>query len=170
METFYIIFAITLVYISCLIGLIGTFLPILPGPTITFFAILVFSFLIPEVEIPNSTLWICGGLAVLAQILDIILTWFGAKKFGATWRGALGAFLGTIIGLFIAPQFIWIFLAPLVFAFLFEYLGGATFKNASKAGFGAFLGAFIASIIKFAMIVYMILAFTHYLVNYFDKL
>lgn len=95
------------------------------------------------------------------------MSWLGAKKFGATWRGGLGAFIGVFVGIFLPPPIFWIFVAPLAGAFLGEWLGGANLRESGKAGLGAFVGALVASMIKFLIVVYMAAAFTVEVFNLF---
>ncbi len=150
------------VYLMMFIGALGSFLPIIPGPIIAFLALLLYKFAIPESPMGWTFIGICFAITCLAQIVDFVLSWVGAKKFGATWRGCLGAFIGVFVGILIPPQIIWIFIAPLIGAFIGEYLGGADFRSASKAGIGAFIGSILASVFKFACVVAMALGFYIY--------
>ena len=83
METAYIATGEILVYIACLLAAIGAFLPVLPGPLLSFAAILVFKLVFPESGVGWLNVWICGFLAAFAQLADIFMSWLGAKKFGA---------------------------------------------------------------------------------------
>ena len=159
-QQIYIISATLVVYILFFVGALGSFLPILPGPLLAGVGLLAFKVLVPAASI---SWWLVGvgvAFAVIAQFLDLVTTWIGAKKFGATWRGALGAFVGVFVGIFLPPTLIWIFIAPLVFAFLFEWFGGATVRASAKAGVGAFVGAMAASVLKFLMVVFLAVWFT----------
>ena len=148
------------VYLGFLISAIGAFIPVIPGPTFGFLVLLLFKLCVPEAQMSWWTVSFMALLAILAQLMDIVLSWVGAKKFGSTWRGALGAVLGAIVGVFIPPPIIWIFIAPLVLAAAFEYLGGADIRASSLAGIGAFLGTLAASIFKFFVVVIMAIVFT----------
>ena len=86
METAYIAIGEILVYVACILAAIGAFLPVLPGPLLSFAAILVFKLVFPESGVGWLNVWICGFLAAFAQLADIFMSWLGAKKFGATWR------------------------------------------------------------------------------------
>src|SRR6185503_3626833 len=95
--------------------------------------------------------WILGVLVllmVLAVSLDYIATVCGAKKLGATWKGATGAIVGGLVGLFFSLP--GILLGPFVGAWLFEMLGGRGWKASSKAGVGATLGLFLGALGKLA--------------------
>lgn len=136
------------------IGLAGAILPVLPGVFIMFFGVLGAKLCMPDV-FSWTAVWVGLAITFGAQLSDFLLTYLGAKRFGATWRGALGAFLGVIFGMFMPSQIFWIFVMPFFGAFLFEALGGADLKGAAKAGTGAFLGGVLAAFIKMAAVVAM---------------
>lgn len=119
-----------------------------------FLAILVYKLCLPE-EISWGCVIFALVMTAIAQILDFVMSFWGAKKFGATWRGCAGAFVGVFVGMFIPPQLLWIFIAPLVFAFAFELIGGVGVEAAGKAGIGAFIGSLLASVVKFMLVVAM---------------
>ena len=158
-ENIYIVCGALSVYVLMLVGALGAFIPVVPGPLIAGLSLLGLKLIFPM----TISWWLVGAgifVAVFSQVVDIIATWLGAKKFGATWRGTLGAFLGVFVGMFIPPQIIWIFVAPFILAFLFEWLGGAEVRKATNAGIGAFLGCVFASVLKFLMVVFLALWFS----------
>ena len=84
------------VYIMLAVGAVGSFIPVVPGPLLAGLAVLCFKIFVPSAEI---SWWLAGAavaVAVFAQLVDIFASWIGAKKFGATWRGVFGAFVGEI--------------------------------------------------------------------------
>jgi hypothetical protein len=96
-------------------------------------------------------------LTGLSLLLDFVASVLGAKKFGATWRGMVGALIGGVIGLFFnLPGII---LGPFLGAMLFEMIGGKEFKVAAKAGAGAVIGLLLGVIGKFSICVMMIALF-----------
>ncbi len=136
-----------------IIAAVGSFLPLLPGPMLAFAGVLVYKLLFPQSLEGWSLIWFSGAAALVSQIADYAFTYFGSKKMGATWKGALGAIIGAIAGIFIPPMILWIFLAPLIFALLFELLGGRPLGEAAKAGLGAFLGTGLSAVFRFAVVV-----------------
>lgn len=148
------------VYILLIVGAVGSFIPVVPGPLLAGVGIFCVKVFAPDFPVSWGLAVASLVVAVLAQLVDFVATWLGAKKFGATWRGVLGAFVGVIAGMFIPPPLFWIFVAPLVFALLFEWMGGASLKNATRAGVGAFIGSTLSSVLKFVMMVLLAAWFT----------
>ena len=92
-------------------------------------------------------------LTVLSLVMDYLATVYGVKKMGATWRGAVGAVVGGLIGLFFhLPGII---LGPFIGAFLFEKLAGRNWKEAGRAGIGAMIGLLAGALGKLACCVTM---------------
>src|SRR5215469_15297825 len=71
----------------------------------------------------SGLMLICLALLTAGSVLlDFFASSYGAKKFGSTWRGVLGAFLGGLIGIFFnLPGII---IGPFLGAMVFELLGG----------------------------------------------
>ena len=130
------------------IGTITTILPALPGTPVLVLVALGHKLYFGD---KGAAWWVIGVLVLLMIIavsLDYVATVCGAKKLGATWRGAVGAVLGGIVGLFFnIPG---ILLGPFIGAGLFEMLGGRGWKASSKAGLGATIGLFAGALGKLA--------------------
>ncbi len=141
-----------------IISMVGCIVPILPGPTFAAVAVLLFKLCLPECIGWGAVIWICIA-AIVSQLADIVFTWFGAKRFGATWRGALGAVVGTIVGLFVPPQIIWVFVMPFLFAMFFEFVAGAEIRDSMRAGFGAFVGGLLALFVKISAVAFIVVVF-----------
>lgn len=153
------VFVVATVFFALFVGALGCFLPVLPGVIIAGFAVLFAKLALPELPVSWAFVWASLIMSVLVQIADFLLTYYGAKKFGATKWGAIGAFVGVFVGIFIPPPLLWIFLAPFLFAFAFEYIGGASARVSLKAGFGSFVGVIFASVVKFVLVVFIAFGF-----------
>lgn len=140
-----------------LLGLIGSILPALPGTPLVFLAAVGHRLYFGEASASNLVLGVLGGLMVISLIFDYVATALGAKKFGATWRGAVGAVIGGLIGLFFAIP--GIILGPFLGAMIFEMLGDKEFKHAARAGLGATIGLLLGVLGKFSIAVVMIILF-----------
>lgn len=132
------------------IGLIGTVLPIVPGTTIILGAAILHRVMVgPEKGIGWFPL---GGLVLLALIsyaLDFASGYFGAKYFGASRWGVIGAVIGGIAGLF--TGFVTLLVLPIVGAIAGELIAGKRLIKAGKAGWGTLLGNLAGIIGKLAI-------------------
>jgi uncharacterized protein YqgC (DUF456 family) len=136
-----------------LLGLIGSILPGLPGTPLVLLAAIGHRLYFGPASASNLVLGVLTGLTVISLLLDFAATALGAKKFGATWRGAVGAVVGGLFGLLLV--FPGIILGPFIGALLFELLGGKELKAAASAGAGATLGLLLGIIGKVALTVVM---------------
>ena len=143
------IFLIIIAAFLMVLGIIGSFLPVLPGPITSWVGLLVL-YLMPEIEVGLPTLIMTLIIAVLIWILDYIIPALGTKKFGGTKAGMIGTSVGLIIGLF-TPIPGGIIIGPFVGAFVGELVNKADSKTALKAAFGSFLGFLTSAFIKFVV-------------------
>jgi hypothetical protein len=145
---------LSLALIVMLVGLIGSVAPGLPGTPLVLAAAIGHRLCFGQASASNTVLAVLVFLALLSLGLDFAATALGAKKLGATWRGAVGAVVGGVVGLFFSlPGLI---LGPFLGATLFEMLGDKEFKKAVRAGAGATLGLLLGVVGKFSLCVVMI--------------
>ncbi|MBC2601750.1 DUF456 domain-containing protein [Puniceicoccus vermicola] len=156
--------ATTLLFFAA--GVILTILPVFPGPVLVFAGVAIFHFWLPEDSPGTTFLLISLGLTLLTLILDFILSIVGARRYGATWKGSIGALIGGIVGIFLPPPLFWIFFGPVVGAIIGEILGGRGFKDAGRAGWGTFLGAMVALATKLAVCFFIIVGFAFLLIRH----
>ncbi len=144
------IFLTLLGFILVLLGIIGAFLPILPGPLTGWFGLLLLH-LTKAVPTDWVFLSVTLGFAILIWILDYIIPAMGTKKFGGTKYGVYGTTIGLIVGL-LSPVPFGILIGAFFGALIGELIYDSKDTNrALKASFGAFLG-FLASVtIKFSI-------------------
>ena len=140
-----------------LVGLVGSVVPGLPGSPLVLLIAILHRLYFGSQSANNAVLLTLVLLTGVSLVLDFVATMLGAKRFGATWRGAIGALLGGLVGLFFALP--GIILGPFLGATLFEMLGDKEFKHAMKAGVGAVLGLLLGVFGKFSLCVIMILLF-----------
>ena len=135
MELFWWLFTIVLFAV----GLIGTVLPILPGTTIILAAAIIHRLMLgAEKSIGWRAIAILVLLTLATYALDFLSGYFGAKYFGATKWGTLGAIIGMLIGLFFG--IIGLFVGPVVGAITGEFIAGKKMIDAGRAGWGSLLG------------------------------
>lgn len=151
------IIGLSLTLFVMFIGLIGNLIPVIPGTPLVLIAAIGHRLYFGETSANNTVLVALVALTLVSLLFDMAASALGAKKFGATWRGAAGAVIGGIIGLFFnLPGII---LGPFVGATVFEMLGDKEFKKAAKAGAGAVVGLLLGVVGKFVICVIMITLF-----------
>lgn len=151
------IVGISITLIVMLVGLVGSVIPVLPGTPVVLIAAIGHRLYFGEASVNNFFLVLLVLLTLLSLLLDFVASVLGAKKFGATWRGMVGAIIGGIVGLFFALP--GIILGPFLGAMILEMTGGKEFKIAAKAGAGAVIGLLLGVIGKFSICVMMIALF-----------
>lgn len=140
------------------LGVVGSILPGLPSTPLVFIGALGHKLYFGPAG-PDWWVVVAIGIFMVTSLaVDYVASVYGAKKLGATWRGAVGAIAGGLIGLFFSIP--GILLGPFIGATAFEMAGGRAWKEASKAGVGATLGLLAGAIGKLACCVAMIFLFT----------
>ncbi len=144
------IFLLLLGFVFVCLGIIGSFLPVLPGPLTSWVGLLLLHFT-DVIPMDWTFLGITLGLAILIWILDYFIPAMGTKRFGGTKYGVYGTTIGLIIGL----------LSPIPFGMLLGAFFGALIgelmydskdtNRALKASFGAFFGFLASATIKFSI-------------------
>lgn len=131
-----------------LLGLIGCFVPILPGPLLGYASLWVMW--LYGVSPGERRLWIGGGIVVVAVVVDYLLPSYFAQKFKCSRMGVFGCFVGTIVGLFFFP---WgILVGPVLGTMLGELLVGKSLGAATRGGVGAFCGFVSCLLLKLAAV------------------
>ena len=124
------------------IGMLGTFLPVLPGLLLSICGLLIFKFG-TENEMPMMYVWVFALLTILSTVLNYVIPAKTNKKYGGTRYGSIGSFIGTTLGLFFIP-------IPLGFliGMLLGVLVGELVHDISdrKKAFNSMKGAFIGFI------------------------
>ena len=149
MNTTLIIVAIAL----AVIGLAGSIIPGLPGPPLSWAALLVLDFT-TAAEYSLSFLVITAVVAAVITILDYIIPSMSTKKHGGSKAGVWGCNIGlvvSIIGLPFGPQgLLGVVVWPFVGALVGELINGKASREALKAAWGAFLGFLAGTGLKLA--------------------
>lgn len=133
-------------------------IPGFPGPPIVLAAATVHRLCFGQHGVSGLMLICLALLAAGSVVLDYVASSYGAKRFGATWRGVLGAFLGGVVGIFFSLP--GIIVGPFLGALALELLGGYKIDKASRAGLGATLGMFAGVVGKCVICAVMIGLFT----------
>ena len=130
-----------------IVGIIGSLLPALPGPPISWVGILLLYFC-PGMETNYWLLGITLAIAIVIGILDYVIPAQGTKYFGGSKYGIWGTNIGLVIGFFIPIPFGFI-----IGAFLGAFIGELIYnskdqKRAFNAAVGSFLGFIAGTFMK----------------------
>ena len=138
-----------------LIGLVGTFLPVLPGQVLIIVAAVAHWWIKGEQShLGWWTLVVLTVVFLFSMLLDYVSGAVGSKYFGGSKWGVAGAITGGLVGLFFAP---WGFvLGPLGGAFAFEYFfAKKQVTEATRSGVGSAVGTVMGLTIKIVLALVM---------------
>lgn len=85
-------------YALVLLGLIGTVVPVVPGPFIIWLGALTWAWADGFQRIGWPALILMGVMALAAWGMDFMLTTVSSRKAGASWKSIGGAIVGGFIG------------------------------------------------------------------------
>ena len=139
-----------------LVGLVGCIVPVLPGHLIILIAAIVHRIMF---GVESGIVWwsflILAVLMAVSQAIEMISGAAGTKWFGGTKWGALGAFVGALVGMFFFP--VGLLAGPLVGAFGFEMaFANKEAKPAMVSGVGSLAGTLVGMVVKLIIGVMMI--------------
>lgn len=134
--------------ILTLLGFLGCILPVLPGPPLSFVALLILA-VTTNFAAPLTAKFIFIMLIVTIAVtaMDYIVPVVGAKKYGASKWGLWGSILGMILGIIFFPPLGFI-IGAFFGAVMAEMIAGKSTGEAIKAGMGVFVGALLGTILK----------------------
>ena len=141
MET-YLIWSLT--FLLTLIGLAGVVIPLLPGTTLIFVAMIVHKLLLPG-DVSWMVIGWIAGFWLLSVIVDFGGVLLGTRLFGGGKWGMVGAGGGALIGMFFS--FPMLLLGTVLGAVAAEKLIAEKSNRASRlAGAGAAVGVHISKV------------------------
>jgi uncharacterized protein YqgC (DUF456 family) len=135
--------------IFILLGLIGSVLPILPGPPLSFFGLFLLA-LVHQFSPPlTSTLLIVMAiLTIVVTGVDYVIPLMGAKRYGTSKWGIWGSVAGMMVGTFFSP--FGMLLGAFVGAVVIEWLVQKEKGKSLKAGWGVLIGTLTGMALKLA--------------------
>ena len=146
-------------YIGMTIGLVGTVVPILPGPILIWLSALVWAWADGFERVGWPTLVVMGLLALAAMTSNLLLSVMGARQGGASWRGLIVASLGAIAG-FLIFNFIGGLVGAVLGLWGWEaYKRGGDWRNSWRASRGIILGYLLSAVLQFTLAVLMLALF-----------
>jgi uncharacterized protein YqgC (DUF456 family) len=141
----------TVVLLIMGVGLLGSILPVIPGPPLILAAALVFGFFTDFRELTWPVIVALAGITIFTQVVDWLATVYGARRQKASRWGILGGVLGGIVGVIVGnlPGLI---VGIFVVSFAAEWaLGGREVRGALKVGLASLLGFLGGTLVKVLM-------------------
>ena len=140
MELIWIILGAALI----IVGLIGAFLPVMPGLPFSYVGLLILQLVHAPFTTTFMIVW--AAIVIALMFLDNAIPAWGTKKFGGSQLGITGSIIGMIVGLFFPP--LGFIFGPLIGAFIGEIIAGNKTDKAFKSALGAFIGFMAATGLK----------------------
>lgn len=145
-----------LVFALIITGLVGCFLPVLPGPPLALSGYLLLLFTPSEGGVTWWSITLLTLMTAFTVIADIVVPALGVKVFGGTKWGNWGCVIGSIVGLFFAP---WgVVLGPFIGAFLLEFITSRQVKASLLSATGSFVGFIVGAGLKVVVTMFIFLA------------
>ena len=170
MDYFLLVIAIFIL----LLGILGCLVPVLPGPPLSFVAVLIIHFT-RFADFSGRALIFMGMLALVVQLLDYIVPVWGTKRFGGSKYGTWGSIIGLVAGIIVLPALgivlgpfglIGILGGPFVGALIGEWIAGKDNHSAMRAAFGSFIGFLAGTFMKLVSSILISFYFIRELIQY----
>jgi len=144
-----------IISILLFVGIIGCFIPAIPGPPISYGGLLVFHFFSSH-SIEENTLWFMAFVVIAVTVFDLWVQIYAVKKFGGTKKAVNGSIMGLIIGIFFLPPF-GIIIGPFLGAFIGARMEeNSDVNKAIKIALGALAGFLAGTMLKLSVSLYII--------------
>lgn len=155
-----------LAYLLMFVGLIGSVLPLVPGPLLIWLGALLWAANDGFQSVGWPTLLFLGILTVIAWSSDLVLTSVFSRRMGASWKAVLGAIVGGLAGGLLLGGWI-----PIVGTLLATILGAIAgmvaveamdkrdLRVALRATQGYMVGVLASSLLEATLAIVMILIF-----------
>lgn len=159
------IFLVVLGLICVVVGVLGSFLPVLPGLPISWVGLLLVHLTsVVPMNFTYLSIWLVVAIVVL--FLDYFIPALGTKKYGGSKYGVWGTTLGLLVGMFFPPfGFI---LGPFIGAYLGEMYYKNDSKIAAKAAWGSFIGFLTSTFMKFVVSLVYVGLYVSKVLEYWD--
>lgn len=140
---------LALAAILMLVGVLGSFLPMLPGIPLSWGGLLVLH-LTSAIPFNYTFLGITLLITIIIFALQYAIPAIGTRYLGGSKQGMWGATIGLFAGIFIPVPFA-ILLTPFVGAYIGEILNKADSRTALKAASGSFIGLLASTFMEFVV-------------------
>lgn len=145
--------------IFMILGMLGSFLPLLPGIPLSWVGLLLLHFT-ESIPMNYTFLSITFFIALLIFVLQYAIPALGTRYLGGSRTGMIGATIGLVAGIFIPIPFA-ILIAPFAGAYIGEVLNKSNSRNALKAASGSFIGLIASTFMEFIVTAIFFLLFVY---------
>ena len=160
---------IAICIVLLILGLLGCFVPIIPGPPLSFIALLVLT-AFTDYKSSDEFLWQWAAIVVGVTVVDFWLQIYGVKKFGGTKKAINGTMIGLFLGI-IAPIPLGFIVGPFLGAFVGAYIDEKDdLIKVLKIASGALVGFIGGLVLKLIVCFYLIREFYLTIQSYFESL
>lgn len=125
-----------------IVGILGTFLPVLPGLLLSLCGLLIYKFG-TDTELSMVYIGIFVVLTLVSIVLNYVIPAKTTRKYGGTRWGSIGSVVGTIAGMFFIPVPFGFLIGMFAGVFIGELLHDASDKkkawNSTKGAFVGFI-------------------------------
>jgi uncharacterized protein len=143
-----------------LAGLVGSIVPWMPGPLFILAGAVVWAVATDFQTLGWGRLAVLAALAVLSFLLDFLAGAIGARRYGASRWGVVGALLGAVVGLFLGP--LGLIAGCVVGAVVGELARGADLAGGVRSGLGALVGLLAGLLADLVLAITMIGLFLYW--------
>jgi len=153
--------------ILCILAIIGSLLPVLPGPLLAYIAFILLQ-LTSGHPFWRTFFLVRAVIIIFLTVLDYIIPSRWTKKFWWTKRGVRGSNIWLVVAVIILPIFwivlgpfglLWLIGGPFVWAYLGEKYAGKYHEHALRSARWSFIGFITGSILKLVISVIMCIYF-----------
>ena len=159
---------LVLAFILVISGILGSFLPVLPGVPLSWLGLLLLHFT-SAIPMNYTFLGITLVVTIIIFVLQYTIPAYGTRKFGGSKSGMWGATIGLVVGIFL-PIPGGILIGTFAGAFIGELINKSTSKVALKAAFGSFIGFLASTFMEFFVAFCFLLLFCYKLWEFRDTI
>jgi uncharacterized protein YqgC (DUF456 family) len=141
-----------------LVGVVGSILPLIPGPPIVWLGAFYYAWRTNFDEVGIAMLVLLAVLGIIGGTADWWLGYLGATKGGASGWATLASFVGGIVG-FIVLNVPGMLLGSVGAIVLVEWLRHRDWRRVLRAGSGYLVGWLLATVVEIGVCAMMIALF-----------
>jgi uncharacterized protein len=135
-------------------GLVGSVVPWMPGPPFVLAGAVVWALATDFDTLGWGRLAILAALTALSVVLEFVTTAVGARRYGASRWGMLGAIVGALVGVFFGP--VGLVVGCVAGAVGAELIRGSELAVSVRSGVGALVGLIAGLVADLVVCVTMI--------------